>query len=140
MYPLDFKKANKMIQHALQFATQNNYPPMAVVVLDAGGNLKAFQRQDGASMLRFKIALGKAWTAVAMSQSSRSIAQFANTNPHFLSSLEILSEGRILPQPGGLLIKNGKGNIIGSVGVSGGTGDQDERVAMQALGLQLQAI
>jgi uncharacterized protein GlcG (DUF336 family) len=125
--PLTLEQANRIIQHATAQATEDEVPPLTVVVLDASGHLIAAQRQDGASMFRFDVALGKAWAAVAMGMSSRDLAARAQDNPNFFVSLAATGQGRFLPQPGAVLIRDQGGNILGAVGASGGTGDQDER-------------
>jgi uncharacterized protein GlcG (DUF336 family) len=100
--------------------------PLGCVVLDPAGNIVASQRQDGASMFRFDVALGKAWGAVAMGASSRALGNRAKTNPNFFLSLAATANGKFLPQTGAALIKDAQGNILGSAGASGGTGDEDE--------------
>lgn len=124
--PLTLAQANLVIQHAVDKAAEDQVPPLTVVVLDASGHLIAAQRQDGASMFRFDVALGKAWAAVAMGLSSRELAARAQDNPNFFVSLAATGQGRFLPQPGAVLIRDAGGTILGSAGASGGTGDQDE--------------
>ena len=124
--PLTLEQANLVIQHATAKAAEDQVPPLTVVVLDASGHLVAAQRQDGASMFRFDVALGKAWAAVAMGLSSRELAARAQDNPNFFVSLAATGQGRFLPQPGAVLIRDSGGTILGSAGASGGTGDQDE--------------
>jgi uncharacterized protein GlcG (DUF336 family) len=124
--PLTLEQANLVIQHATAKAAEDQVPPLTVVVLDASGHLIAAQRQDGASMFRFDVALGKAWAAVAMGVSSRDLAARAQDNPNFFVSLAATGQGRFLPQPGAVLIRDAGGTILGSAGASGGTGDQDE--------------
>jgi uncharacterized protein GlcG (DUF336 family) len=101
---------------------------MGVVVLDASGQLVAFAREDGASMFRFDVARGKAWGAVGMGASSRVLAERAKDNPNFFITLAATAEGKFLPQPGAVLIKDSQGHILGAVGASGGTGDEDELI------------
>ncbi len=124
--PLTLEQANLVIQHAIARATADGVPPLTVVVLDPSGNLIAAQRQDGASMFRFDVALGKAWAAVAMGMSSRDLAARAQDNPNFFVALAATGNGRFLPQPGAVLIRDRDGSLLGSAGASGGTGDQDE--------------
>lgn len=101
---------------------------ITVVVIDESGNLKAMQREDGASMFRFEVATGKAWASVAMGASSRALAERAKGNPNFFITLAATAQGKFLPQPGGVLIRDREGNIVGAAGASGGTGDEDEAV------------
>jgi len=123
---LKLAQANQIIDGAFKKAAQMNVRPLAVVVLDASGNIVASQRQDGASMFRFDVALGKAWGAVAMGASSRALANRAKTNPNFFVTLAATAKGKFLPQTGAALIKDADGTILGSAGASGGSGDEDE--------------
>ena len=100
-----------------------------MAVLDAGGNLVAFQREDGAGILRFDIAFAKAWGSLGMGFDSRELAARAAGNPVFITVLAAVSGGRVAPSPGGVLIVDPSGAIIGAVGVSGDLGDQDEACA-----------
>jgi len=139
MTGLTLAQANAIVTAALAAARQAGYLPMAVVVLDDAGHLKAAQREDGASMFRVDVASGKAWAAAGMGAASRVLAQRAKDNPNFFGALAATAQGRFLPQPGAVLIKNGQGQVIGAVGASGGTGDEDEAVCMTgvlAAGLQ----
>ena len=127
---LTLNQANQIIQAALALSDQKAYRPMAVVVLDDSGHLKAAQRQDGASMFRVDIATGKAWAAVAMGASSRVLTQRAADLPAFFGALATTGQGKFIPQTGAVLIKDGNGAVIGAVGASGGTGDEDEAICM----------
>ncbi len=138
MTQLTLAQANKIIEGALAAARQRDHRPMAVVVLDQSGDVRAAQREDGASMFRVDIATGKAWAAVSMGASSRTLHERARENPTFFGALPVTARGRFLAQPGAVLIKIG-GDIVGSVGASGGTGDEDEAICMAgvaAAGLQ----
>jgi uncharacterized protein GlcG (DUF336 family) len=135
---LTLSVANAVIEAALAASTNAGYGPMAVVVLDDSGHVKAAQRQDGASMFRVDVATGKAWAAVAMGASSRVLAERAASNPNFFVSLASTAHGHFLPQTGAVLIKDGSGQLIGAVGASGGTGDEDEEICIagvKAVGL-----
>jgi len=123
---LTLKQANTIIENALAKAHADGIKPLAVVVLDASGHVIASQRDDGASMFRMDVALGKAWAAVGMGMSSRDLAARAQDNPNFFVSLAATGQGRFLPQPGAVLIRDEGGNLLGAAGASGGTGDQDE--------------
>jgi uncharacterized protein GlcG (DUF336 family) len=123
---LRLAQANQIVDGAFRKAAEMKVRPLAVVVLDAAGNIVAAQRQDGASMFRFDVALGKAWGAVAMGASSRALANRAKGNPNFFVTLAATAKGRFLPQTGAALIKDAEGTIIGAAGASGGTGDEDE--------------
>lgn len=123
---LTLHQANAIIEHAIARARDHGLRPLTVVVVDANGHLVAAQREDGASMFRFEIAFGKAWGAVAFGVSSRALARRAEENPNFFGALSATSKGRLLPQQGAALIRDGDGLIIGAAGASGDTGDQDE--------------
>jgi uncharacterized protein GlcG (DUF336 family) len=138
MSQLSLAQANKIIESALAAARQRGHRPMAVVVLDQSGHVRAVQREDGASMFRVDVATGKAWAAVGMGASSRTVHERARGNPIFFGALPATAQGKFLAQPGAVLIKSG-GEIIGAVGASGGTGDEDEAICMagvEAAGLQ----
>jgi uncharacterized protein GlcG (DUF336 family) len=136
---LTLSTANAIIEAALAASTKAGFRPMAVVALDDSGNLTAAQRQDGASMFRIDVATGKAWAAVAMGASSRVLSERAATNPNFFVSLASTAHGRFLPQTGAVLIKDASGVVVGAVGASGGTGDEDEEICIagvRAVGLE----
>lgn len=130
---LTLAQANQIISAALAASRQSGYQPMAIAVLDAAGNLKAFASEDGASMFRFDIARAKAWGAVGMGVSSRTLGQRAKDNPNFFVSLSATSSGKFLPQTGAVLIKNAAGQTIGAAGASGGTGDEDEAICIAGI-------
>jgi uncharacterized protein GlcG (DUF336 family) len=134
MSKLTLKQANTIIEHALAKAHEMKIKPLAVVVLDDSGNVVAAQREDSASMFRFDVALGKAWGAVAMGASSRALGKRAKDNPNFFVALAATAQGRFLPQPGAVLIKNAEGEILGAAGASGGTGDEDEACCAYGVG------
>jgi len=119
-----------MLAAALDAARAAGYKPMAIVVLDDAGHLKAAQREDGASMFRIDIATGKAWAAVGMGASSRELAERAKGNPNFFTTLAATARGRFLPQTGAVLIRDDTGAILGAVGASGGGGDEDEAICI----------
>jgi len=139
MTGLTLATANEIIEGALAASLRAGYKPMAVVVLDDSGHVVSAQRQDGASMFRIDVATGKAWAAVAMGASSRVLGERAASNPNFFVSLASTAHGRFLPQTGAVLIKDDAGQVVGSVGASGGTGDEDEEICIAgvvALGLE----
>ena len=126
MSKLTLQQANRIIEQALIKGREKKVKPLGVIVLDDSGHTVAAQRDDGASMFRLDVAKGKAWAAVAMGASSRALAKRAKDNPNFFVALAATGEGKFLPQPGGVLIKDKDGAILGSAGASGGTGDEDE--------------
>jgi uncharacterized protein GlcG (DUF336 family) len=133
MTSLTLAQANQIIAAALTESKKASYKPMAIAVLDEAGNLKAFASEDGASMFRFDVARAKAWGAVGMGISSRALAQRAKDNPNFFVSLAATAQGKFLPQPGAVVIQDAQGSILGSVGASGGTGDEDEAICIAGL-------
>jgi len=133
MTVLTLKQANLIIHEALKKARQLNLAPLTVVVLDDNGFLKAMQREDGATILKQDIATAKAWGAVNMGMSSRSLGVVAQQRPDFMNALVDIAKGKVMPVPGGVLIKNDDNQIIGSVGVSGDISDQDERSAVAGI-------
>ena len=132
---LTLDKANVIADQTLAKARDAKYRPMCVAVLDEGGCLKVLKREDAASILRPDIAIGKAWGAVGMGESSRSLAERLKERPAFLGALSVMSQGKVVPVAGGVLIMDGaEGNeIIGAVGVSGGTADEDEACAIAGI-------
>jgi uncharacterized protein GlcG (DUF336 family) len=107
--------------------------PLTVAVLDAGGCLVSFKREDGASLLRPEIAQAKAWGALGMGMGSRALAQRAAAQPAFISAVNALAGGRLIPVPGGVLIRSKNKSIIGAVGITGATSDQDEACAVAGI-------
>jgi len=107
--------------------------PLTVAVLDAGGNIVILKREDGSGILRVDIAAGKAWGALGMGGSSRTIRDRLRDRPAFQSALAAASDGRFIPVPGGVLALNSKKEIIGAIGVSGDASDKDEYVAITAV-------
>ncbi|PSH64314.1 GlcG protein [Phyllobacterium brassicacearum] len=133
MANLTLSKANTIIKAALAKGTELGLRPLSVAVLDAGGHLKAFQKQDGASMLRFEIAFGKAYGALSVGTGSRTVEKFAKERPHFVEGLVAASGGRVIAVAGGVLVKNTKGEILGAVGITGDTSDNDETAAIAGI-------
>jgi uncharacterized protein GlcG (DUF336 family) len=133
MSKLTLEQANKIIEAAFAKAREMKVKPLAVAVLDDGGNVKSLQRQDDASMLRNDVAIGKAWAAVGMGVASRTLLDRAKGNPHFFGALSATAQGKFIPQTGAVVIKDKDGTIIGAAGASGGTGEEDEAVCMAGI-------
>src|SRR5216110_2564835 len=133
MTTLTLDQASTIIDKALDQGRDMNLQPLTVIVLDAGGQLKAMKREDRSSLLRPEIAGGKAWGVLGMGFGGREFARRAAANPVFLQALMAASGGRIVPVPGGVLIRDGGGEIIGSVGISGDTSDKDETCAVHGI-------
>jgi uncharacterized protein GlcG (DUF336 family) len=107
--------------------------PLTVVVLDAGGHVISVEREDGASNNRFEIAYGKAYGALALGMGSRSLMARAEQQPYFITSAAAAVGGKLVPVPGGVLVKDAAGTVIGCVGVSGDTSDNDELAAISGI-------
>ncbi|NDB45150.1 MAG: heme-binding protein, partial [Betaproteobacteria bacterium] len=116
---LSLSLANAIVNECLAIRQRENLLPLSVAVLDAGGQLVAFQREDGCGILRYDIAFGKAWAALGMGMSTRLIRDRLANRPAFQGALAAASDGRFIPVPGGVLILNAQSTVIGAVGVSG---------------------
>ncbi|WP_137130931.1 heme-binding protein [Rhizobium sp. FY34] len=135
-------QANSIIEGALTEARKRQIAPLAVSVLDAGGALVAFQREDGAGLLRQDIAVAKAWGSLGLGIASRQQAEFAQAQPGVFATLVSVAGGRLAPLPGGVFILDENKKVIGAVGISGDVGDQDEACAIagiEAAGLSYSA-
>jgi len=123
----------RIVDEALAIRVKEGLQPMAVAVIDGGGNLVAFKREDGCGVLRFDVAFGKAWAAVGMGIPTRLIRDRMANRPAFQSALAAASDGRFIPVPGGVLIVDAQGSTVGAVGISGDASDKDEYCAIQAV-------
>jgi uncharacterized protein GlcG (DUF336 family) len=130
MINLSLHQAEGIVDAGLDRARELGLKPLTIAVLDAGGHLVAFKRQDRSGILRPDIAQGKAWGALGMGLGSRALAQRAEMAPAFFTSLASVSHGRIIPVPGGVLIRAADGDIAGAVGISGDLPDNDEACAV----------
>lgn len=133
MDKLTLLQADSIITAALQHSKASGFKPMAVVVLDEAGHLKAARREDNATMFRVDIATGKAWAAVALGTSSRGLMQRAKENPNFFVSMASTAHGKFIAQVGAVLIKSPDGQVLGAVGASGGSGDDDEAICIAGI-------
>ena len=133
MTQLTLAKAQTVISAALAFSRQKSFAPMAVAVLDARGVLKAFGAEDGTALRRADIAIGKAYGALAMGVGSRTLGVRAVERPHFVSAVNNAIGGSMIPVAGGVLIRGDDKSIIGAVGVTGDTSDNDEAAALAGL-------
>jgi uncharacterized protein GlcG (DUF336 family) len=126
-------QASTIVDIALKKARETNLAPLTVAVLDAGGHLVAFKREDKSGILRYDIAVGKAWGALGMGFGSRTLAARAAKTPQFFTMLAAVSGGRMVTNPGGVLIRDTGGAIIGACGISGDTSDKDEMCAIAGI-------
>jgi len=132
---LSLQQASIIVDEALRLGREEDMLPLTVVVLDAGGKLVAMKCEDGSGILRFDIAFGKAWGALGMGISSRLIRDRLSSRPSFQNALAAAADGRLIPVPGGVLVRDSADTTIGVVGVSGDTSEKDEYCAIQAIKL-----
>ena len=130
---LTLEQAIGIVQGALAEAEMRKLKPLAVLVLDARGALKAARVQDGASLARDRVAYGKAYGALSLGLGSRALHKRAEEQPYFISAVNGLLGGALVPVPGGVLIKDASGTVLGAVGISGDTSDNDEAAAMSGI-------
>jgi uncharacterized protein GlcG (DUF336 family) len=133
MSVLNLQLATTLSNRALAVGREISAAPLTVAVLDAGGHLISLQREDGASLLRPQIAIAKAWGALALGKGSRAIAADAQQRPAFVAAVNNLADGQLVPAAGGVLIRDGKGGVIGAIGITGDTSDIDEQCAVSAV-------
>jgi uncharacterized protein GlcG (DUF336 family) len=133
MISLSLTQAQTILAGALAAARQKSYKPMGVVVVDTAAQTIASAREDGASALRLDIAHGKAGAAIGMGSNSRALALRAKDLPAFFSTIATNAQHPFIPQTGAVLITNSQGEVIGAVGASGGTGDEDEEIVMAGI-------
>jgi uncharacterized protein GlcG (DUF336 family) len=126
MTTLTLAQADAIAERSLARGRELNLQPLTVAILDAGGCLKLLRRADGSSLLRPDIAIGKAWGALGMGFGGRELARRAERMPAFFTALNAMSGGRMVPVAGGALIRDASGAILGAIGISGDTSDNDE--------------
>jgi uncharacterized protein GlcG (DUF336 family) len=130
---VDLATAAKIIDTALGHARSRKLRPMTLAVLDSGGDLVAYKREDGTGIRRYDIVIGKAFGALVFNRPSRAVGAIAERLPMFIDTVAMATTGRVIPTPGGVLIKNQEGRIVGAVGSSGDDADQDEAIAILAV-------
>lgn len=133
MTRLTLEQASHIVDAALAAAVTLAAKPLAVTVLDAGGHPLALKRHEDASLYRADIATAKAHGALGMGSGSRTLAERAAASPAFFAALSTVTAGRIVPAPGGVLIRDAEGTILGATGISGDTADMDERCAIAGI-------
>jgi uncharacterized protein GlcG (DUF336 family) len=133
MRAISLAEANRIIGGTFASARKRRAHALAAIVLDAGGRVKAFQKQDGASLMRFEIAYGKAFAALALNRSSRQVLQKAKEKPAFMHSLGELADGPIFLEAGGQLIRDASGEIVGALGVTGDVNEVDDLCAIDGI-------
>lgn len=130
---ISLRKARTIIRKALEKGRELGLKPLSVVVLDAGGHVQAFEREDGASPGRFGIAQGKAYGAVMLGMAGTAQMARAETQAYFMAAVNGVYGGKVVPVPGGVLLRDKKGLVIGAVGVTGDTSDNDVIAAMAGI-------
>ena len=135
MKTIDLKTANALIETAFRIARSHGHLPITCCVVDRGGHVVSAQREDNSSTFRFEIAYGKAWTCMALNHSTRFVEDKMTKNrPHFVDSLAAASNGRFIPALGGVMIRDREGGeLIGAIGITGDSGENDEIVAIEAI-------
>jgi len=138
MAEISLRKARSIIRTALAKGREMELKPLSVVVLDSGGHVRAFEREDGAAPGRFAIAHGKAYGAVMLGMAGTAQMARAEQQAYFMNAVNGVYGGQVIPVPGGVLVRDKKGAIIGAVGVTGDTSDNDAIAAtagIEAAGL-----
>ena len=130
---ITLRKARTIVRKTLEKGREMELKPLAVVVLDAGGHVKAFEREDGASPGRFGIAHGKAYGAVMLGIGGAAQKARADDQAYFMIAMNGLFDGKVVPVPGGVLVQDKKGAIIGAVGVTGDVSENDVAAAMAGI-------
>lgn len=125
--------ARAIIAAARAMGAERGFKPLTVVILDGGGHVSAVEREDGSSIGRFDIAFGKAHGALSLGMGSRAIMARAEQQPYFVAAVTAAVGGKLVPVPGGVLVRDASGNVLGAVGVSGDTSDNDERAAVAGI-------
>ena len=142
MSEVSLDQSDRIINAIITRARELDCRPVSVVVTDPGAHVKAFKKEDGSAMMRFEMALGKAYAALALGRSSSLVRVRTEERPLFMNYLLNASEGRIFPEGGGMLIRDARGEVIGAVGVTGDTQERDEELAahgIRAAGLKTDA-
>ena len=130
---LTLANAKDIIEHAFIEQQKQGFKPMAIVVLGSGGGIRASESQDNTSLLRPKIAHGKAYGAYSLGLGSRALYERAKVEPFFIQAMNSLCDGALVPVPGGVLIRDKDGQLIGAVGITGDTSDNDETCAVAGI-------
>ena len=130
---VSLEQARVMIAETLKKGRDMGFKPLSVVVLDAGGHVQAFEREDGAAPGRFAIAHGKAYGAVMLGMAGRAQMARAEAQAYFMAAINGVYGGSVVPVPGGVLLRDDAGVVIGAVGVTGDTSDNDVEAALAGI-------
>lgn len=131
---IDLDSANRIIETGMRMAREHKHMPLTFCVLSAGGMLVSMQRDDNSSIMRFEIAYGKAWACLALHHSTNFMEKvMVGMRPHFVDSLPVAAHGKFVPALGGVLIRGHDNKILGALGITGDTGENDEWVGVEAI-------
>lgn len=133
MSSVTLDQANRVITAILKRGAEMGCRPLSVVVVEPGAVVKAFQKEDGSSMVRFEMAYGKAYASLALGRASRLVKIRNEEKPAFMRYLLSATDNKIFPEGGGMLIRAENGEVIGAVGVTGDTEDRDEELAIHGI-------
>ena len=133
MRALSLAEALAIIEGTFAAGEKHACHALAAIVLDAGGRVKAFHKQDGASLMRFEIAYGKAFAALSLGRSSRMVLQKAREKPLFVQSMEQIADGPLFLEAGGQLIRDDQGEVVGAIGVTGDVNEMDDICAIAGI-------
>lgn len=133
MADINLRRARQIIKGTLARGKEMGLKPLSVIVLDAGGNVKAFEREDAASPGRFAIAHGKAYGSIMLGMAGKAQMARADQQAYFMAAVNGVFGGQVIPVPGGILVRDGKGNVIGAVGVTGDTSDNDATAGLAGI-------
>ena len=133
MTEITLKQANEIIDTAHLEGEKRNLAPLTVAVLDAGGHIKALSRADGTGFMRPLMAVAKAWGAIGVGVSSRTLGEMGEQRPMFMNALIHVADHQLLPVAGGVLVRDSSNAVIGAVGISGDLSDEDEHCAIAGI-------
>jgi uncharacterized protein GlcG (DUF336 family) len=130
---ISLEQANRIITAIFSRARELNCRPMSVIVVEPGAKVKAFQKEDDSAMMRFEMAFGKAYAALALGRSSSLVRMRTEERPLFMQYLMRASDDQIFPEGGGMLVRDSNGDLLGAVGVNGDTQERDEELAAHGI-------
>ena len=133
MTMITLTQSNRIIEAIFSRGRELSCRPLSAVVVEPGAKVKAFQKEDGSSMMRFEMAYGKAYAALALGRSSKLVRVRAEERPIFMQYLIRASGDQLFPEGGGMLIRDKDGEVIGAIGVTGDTQERDEELAVHGI-------
>ena len=130
---MNLELAEAILAGARKHARAQNLKPLTIAVLDARGAVRCLINEDGTSLHRADVAIGKAYGAISFGQSSRKLGERAETQAYFIAAVTHAAGGKLVPVPGGVLVRDGEGELLGTIGISGDTSDNDEAAAVAGI-------